>query len=150
MRSSDILIVDDDPFAAKLAEGLIRSSTAYQKHPGQIDVLSDGRAAMARVLTEDYDLIVMDWNMPYLDGRKTLQRIDDVLSPAVDHSYHLGLSGVPIVVFTGVAADNVDLPHTSHLYLVDFWDKYCELATLQKKADSLMGRLSHMHRGGWT
>lgn len=96
-----------------------------------------------------YNILIVDWNMPFLDGRKTLERIDDALDSPPEHRIFLQRLGLPIVVFTGVPADAVDLPHTSNLYLVDFWDKYCELATLQKKADSLMGRLSNMHKGVW-
>ena len=57
-----ILLVEDEPEAARLlAKGLREQTYA-------VDVASDGRAAIFRAQTTEYDAIVLDVMLPTLDG----------------------------------------------------------------------------------
>src|SRR6266850_2054560 len=60
--SKSILVVEDEPeIAATLVETL--------EHDGhKVDVASDGIAALTRVQSADYDLIITDTKMPRMDG----------------------------------------------------------------------------------
>ena len=64
-----ILIVEDEEHLADLvAEVLGREGYAAETAP-------DGRTALARALSEDYDLLVVDWMLPDLDGVQVVKRL---------------------------------------------------------------------------
>src|SRR3712207_2412913 len=64
-----ILIVEDEEHLAKLvAEILGREGYAAE-------VVGDGRSALARALVEPYDLLVVDWMLPDLDGVQVVKRL---------------------------------------------------------------------------
>jgi two-component system OmpR family response regulator len=64
-----ILVVEDEEHLARLvAEVLGREGHAAE-------TVSDGRTALARSLTEDYDLLVVDWMLPDLDGIQVVKRL---------------------------------------------------------------------------
>src|SRR4028119_2204823 len=64
-----ILIVEDEGHLARLvAEVLGREGYAAE-------TVGDGRAALARALVEPFDLLVVDWMLPDLDGIQVLKRL---------------------------------------------------------------------------
>ena len=64
-----ILIVEDEEHLADLvAEVLGREGYAAE-------TASDGRSALARALSEDFDLLVVDWMLPDLDGVQVVKRL---------------------------------------------------------------------------
>ena len=64
-----ILIVEDEKHLADLvAEVLGREGYAAETAP-------DGRTALARAMTEDFDLLVVDWMLPDLDGVRVVKRL---------------------------------------------------------------------------
>jgi CheY-like chemotaxis protein len=68
-RAANILVVDDDASTRTLLE-LILSSGGHQ-----ITLLNDGREALAYLKTQTPDLIVIDVNVPVLDGIEVCSRI---------------------------------------------------------------------------
>lgn len=64
-----ILIVDDDP-------ELVRLLTLWLRHSGyQPEAAGDGLEALSRLGRAKYDLVVLDVEMPRLDGLETCRRI---------------------------------------------------------------------------
>jgi two-component system OmpR family response regulator len=64
-----ILIVEDEEhLAALLAEVLDREGYAAE-------MASDGRSGLTRALTEDFDLLVVDWMLPDLDGVRVVKKL---------------------------------------------------------------------------
>ena len=64
-----ILIVEDEEHLARLvAEVLGREGYAAE-------TAFDGRTALARALVEDFDLLVLDWMLPDLDGVQVVRRL---------------------------------------------------------------------------
>jgi CheY-like chemotaxis protein len=68
-RAANILVVDDDASTRTLLE-LILSSGGHE-----VTLLNDGREALAYLKTNTPDLIVIDVNMPILDGIEVCSRI---------------------------------------------------------------------------
>ncbi|WP_029920926.1 response regulator [Nevskia soli] len=71
-----ILLVDDDPVNRKLA-GLMLQRLGCTA----VDVAEDGRAAVDAVLSHTYDLVLMDVEMPVLDGIEAAREIGLRLGP---------------------------------------------------------------------
>lgn len=64
-----ILIVDDDP-------GMTRTTALILEHKGyRVDTAEDGLAAIDRVRTTPFDVILMNIKMPVMDGVETYKRI---------------------------------------------------------------------------
>lgn len=76
-----LLAEDDEPLAEFIRKGL--EAEAYA-----VDVVGDGEAAEARILSEKYDLAVLDLNLPRRDGLEVLQTL---------RGRHPGL---PVIVLT--------------------------------------------------
>jgi len=64
-----ILVVDDSPFARKILTKII-SEMGFQ-----VDTASDGEEALEKVLSENYDLITLDIEMPGINGIEVLKQI---------------------------------------------------------------------------
>lgn len=94
-----ILFVDDDPILRAFAQVNLATPTT------QIDLAEDGAAALDRLKTSRYDLVLLDLEMPGIDGFEVLTRIrndpafkdvavivqtgrEDV--EAIDRCFHLG------------------------------------------------------------
>jgi len=66
-----LLIVEDDP-------DLVASLLAYfEVRNYSIDVARDGRTGLQLALHESYDVIVVGWSTPHLDGTQLLSRLRD-------------------------------------------------------------------------
>ena len=80
--ASRILVVDDEPANLKLLDRMLRGQ-GYRN----IDLVSDPRQAIDTYLSGRPDIILLDINMPYLDGYAVLEKLkqlnDPLLSPVV-------------------------------------------------------------------
>jgi DNA-binding response OmpR family regulator len=96
---TSILVVDDDPILREFAT--VHLGTPFTS----IDTACDGTAALARLKEASYDVVLLDIEMPRLDGLSLLHEIrsdkslsalpvimltgnDDIAS--IDRAYHLG------------------------------------------------------------
>lgn len=66
----NILIVEDDPLCQQLISRIIKSL-----HIGQCEVVADGVEAVINMSTNSFDLILMDMQLPHLDGLQATQNI---------------------------------------------------------------------------
>ena len=64
-----VLVVDDDPDIALLIQVTLR------RHGFEVDVTGDGMAALQAVRRHPPDLIVLDWQLPGLDGVDVCRRL---------------------------------------------------------------------------
>ncbi len=80
-----ILFVDDDPILREVAQVNLASSTA------QVDTAADGLEALEAIALKTYDLLLVDLEMPRMDGFELLRQLRE--NPATEH--------LPIVVETG-------------------------------------------------
>ncbi|NJO38100.1 MAG: response regulator [Rhizobiales bacterium] len=89
-----ILLADDNPVNSKIA------STMLEKAGHRIDVVADGSAAIEAVRTKPYDLVLMDVQMPVMDGLEATRRIRAMARPGRTH--------LPIVAVTANAMTGDD------------------------------------------
>lgn len=85
LMSAHVLVVEDDDVNATVAEGylaMLNCSSVW---------LKDGLSAVSRCQNEMFDLILMDINMPGLDGYETTRRL---------RSLEGGTSRTPIIALT--------------------------------------------------
>jgi DNA-binding response OmpR family regulator len=63
-----LLLVEDEPRVAEI----VRRGLVEEGH--QVDVCSGGRAALQQARDIDYDVIVLDWMLPDIDGLEVLRQ----------------------------------------------------------------------------
>lgn len=66
-----ILVVDDTLFDRRLVSGILNKLPRFD-----VTCVTDGREAIERIATEEFDLVVTDLNMPNLDGLTLVQRLN--------------------------------------------------------------------------
>jgi DNA-binding response OmpR family regulator len=81
MSNTRILVVDDDPIARELLRGVL------ERAGHDVREAADGRAGLRDLYAAPPDLVILDVEMPELDGWTTLERIRD-------------LSEVPVLMLT--------------------------------------------------
>lgn len=90
LAGTHVLVVEDDAVNATVAEGYLAAMGCSSVW------VCDGTTAIARQASERFDLILMDLNMPGLDGYQTAQAIRSAEPPG---------RRVPIVALTANSAD---------------------------------------------
>ncbi len=90
-REVRILLVEDNHVNQKIALHFIENKFGYNA-----DVVNNGREALESLERLDYDLVVMDCQMPEMDGYEATRIIRDSKSSVRDH-------GIPIIAMTANA-----------------------------------------------
>ncbi len=72
-----ILIVEDEPQLARHVRA------ALTRHGHEAEVEANGAAALKLALTRQHDLVLLDINLPALDGREVLRQLRAAHSPAM-------------------------------------------------------------------
>ena len=84
-RKKKILIVDDDPLYAKMVQEWL--SEEYT-----VDVVNDGMQTISYLLSNPVDLVLLDYEMPVVDGAQVLGMLRS----------HKDTAKIPVVFLTGV------------------------------------------------
>ncbi len=80
-----ILIIDDDPFYAKMISEFLKVSYT-------VDIVEDGMKGIAYLAANKVDLILLDYEMPVVDGPKILEML----------KMHPDTARIPVIFLTGI------------------------------------------------
>lgn len=80
-----ILIIDDDPFYAKMV-------CEWLKEHYLMDMVADGMQGISYLANNKVDLILLDYEMPVVDGPKILEML----------RMHSDTSSIPVIFLTGI------------------------------------------------
>lgn len=64
-----VLLAEDNPVNQEVAKGMLESLGCY------VEVVTNGQEALGALERSTYDLVLMDWHMPQLDGLAATQQI---------------------------------------------------------------------------
>lgn len=122
------LVVDDTEINLMIAEEILTSSFKLQ-----VDTCLSGEKAVELIKLNRYDIIFMDYMMPYMDGVETTEQIRELAAEAASEGGENSVgyfSSVPIIALTGDSSDE-----TKEKFLKaginDFTEKPLELTKLK-------------------
>jgi signal transduction histidine kinase/CheY-like chemotaxis protein len=95
-RQARVLLAEDNLINQRVAQLVL------QKLGHQVDTVTDGRAVLHALETASYDLVLMDVQMPVMDGLEATRRIRDPQSAVRDH--HIPIVAMTAHAMTGDAA----------------------------------------------
>ena len=93
LRDLDILLVEDNAVNAMVIEGFLEADAH------RITTVSGGEAALERVGTARYDLILLDIRLRGMDGFETIGKIRSNPDPAI--------GGLPVLILTADQSDEI-------------------------------------------
>jgi signal transduction histidine kinase/CheY-like chemotaxis protein len=88
---SRVLLVEDNPINQKLAQLLLKKLNM------EVGLASNGRAGVDAYFAQDFDLVLMDWQMPVMDG---LEATREIRAREGGDAHH-----VPIIALTANAME---------------------------------------------
>ncbi|NER05525.1 MAG: response regulator, partial [Okeania sp. SIO3C4] len=104
IQGADVLLVEDNAVNQQIAKELL------QKVGLRVDCVTNGKEAIAKVMEQIYDLILMDIRMPGMDGLEATRRIRSLAKE--DDSATEWFAAVPIIAMTANAM-NIDRAKSS-------------------------------------
>ncbi len=86
-RTGHVLIVEDNPINRELAAEMLQTTGCT------VTSVADGEQALATIATRRFDLVLMDWHMPIMDGLTATRRLR-----AIELSQNI--ARVPVIALT--------------------------------------------------
>lgn len=130
-ESPKILIVDDEAEIRDLAETILAAEQFL------VRTACDGKEALNAFFEESFDLVLLDINMPQMDGWETLRlmRADD------------SLSGIPVVMFS-IKGEIRDKSQGMMLGAVDYITKPFKVDELVLRVRQVLEATGGGHQAG--
>ncbi len=109
--SGRVLVVEDEPTVARLIGDVLEDQGF------RVDLLLDGREALKRAATEDYDLVICDMKMPGLDGQNFYMTLGLTGNPLQER--FLFVTGDVVAAHTQEFLVRNRLPHVAKPFRVE-------------------------------
>lgn len=122
MSSNKVLLVDDEPLNLKLYDKMLK------EHHFQIFTAANGKECLEKVLEYFPDLVILDWNMPVMDGIETLEILKKDQTT----------KDIPVLMITGVMTSAEDLAYAMTLGAIDFLKKPFDKEELNARVKNIL------------
>jgi PAS domain S-box-containing protein len=116
------LLVDDEPLNLKLYEKMLKD------HDFQIITATNGQDCLDKVSEHFPDLILLDWNMPVMDGIEALEILKK------DET----TKDIPVLMITGVMTSSEDLSFAMSVGAIDFLKKPFDKLELSARVRNIL------------
>ncbi len=113
-----VLIVEDTRESQVIAELGLKDWDA------NIDIAEDGFEAVERILGgPKWDLIILDWKLPGLNGLRSLAYVEEVMALDEELMDQWGAEKVPVVLYSSAPMAQHQFDTYDHFKIVDIWQK---------------------------
>lgn len=109
-----VLVVDDSLDSVQLMSRLL------DHYHCSTTMAFDGRDSIPLLVNENFDLVVLDWQMPQMGGREMLLMMDKLIS---EHKISKNNKKMPVVIYTSKAESELDLPECKSFQYSGFINK---------------------------
>jgi signal transduction histidine kinase/ActR/RegA family two-component response regulator len=134
-KGARVLVVEDEPTVARLIADVLEDEGMH------VDVLLDGREALARAAGQSFDLVICDMKMPGLDGQhfyKSLERSGNPL-----RKRFLFVTGDTMAAHTREFLERNHLPHVAKPFRVEeLTEKVRSVLAIQTQSQTLTAKVT--------
>ena len=134
IRRQKVLVIDDNLDSVKLMTHILDQQKC------DIAMAFDGEDSIPLLARESFDLVVIDWNMPVMNGRETLLMLDRLLDQRTIRLR--GHNKLPIIIYSAHEDRDLDLPHCEHLEIIGYIHKQQSFSSIMKHCRNLMTDLA--------
>lgn len=124
-KSKKILMIEDDPDMSSVLSKLLK-----QKYSCIIDVAQDPFEAMNLMTENFYDMIILDWQLPALNGAETLVQAEKGLRLEPSLPIQWDRQRVPVVIFSSSKKNECPPRRTKHFNYVGYVSKAQPLSAI--------------------
>lgn len=118
IKTKRILLVEDDVDMSDILQNRLK-----KMYNCNVDVATDPFEAMNMMVETYYDLIILDWNLPVLDGGETLLRVEEAMAIEPFLPIQWDQKEVPVIVFSSSDQEDCKVRRTKHFNCVGFISK---------------------------
>lgn len=132
-----VLIIDDDKEISDLLKSVIENQDRVE-----VKLAHDPYEAMSLLTDQVYDMIVLDWNLPKLNGLKTIIETEKLFRFDPTLPLEWDSKKVQVVTFSGDDNSTCKLPNTKHFRYAGHINKKNSLETIVGKLNSYFDQMS--------
>jgi len=122
MSHLKLLLVDDEPLNLKLYEKMLKEQSFG------IITAANGKECLEKVHDFSPDMVILDWNMPVMDGIQALETLKK--DESTKH--------IPVLMITGVMTSSEDLAYAMSVGAVDFLKKPFDKQELNARVRNIL------------
>ncbi|MBC7754597.1 MAG: response regulator [Moraxellaceae bacterium] len=132
------LIVEDDPVSSLVLKTILKTRGC------SVDYFGIPNEALKVILNQRYDLLVLDWNLPYMKGSEFLEAADILLRK--NDRPGQPIRQIPVVICTSLPLDEIKLPAVTHFCFYNHWHKGLPFSSLLGTVDDLTKKVMARNR----
>ena len=122
LESLRVLVVEDDPTALLILEKSMQSMGC------EVDLINDPEKAVEKMGQHNYDLVILDWCLPYMDGHEFLKQADKKLT--LKNQGNFSVKAIPLVICSSKNSDEINLPLVQNFLFCQYWNKKLPFSTV--------------------
>lgn len=132
-RRKKVLVVDDNVESVKLATYILDHLDC------DVTMAFDGDHCVPYLVSQKFDLVILDWSMPILGGRDVLLSSDRI----IDKKPAMGTSNlvIPVVIYSGHDLQDLDIPQCRHFTVQSFISKEMNIPKMMKTLGDTLRRI---------
>ena len=132
IRELEVLVVDDDAISVRLLEACFREFGC------KMTAAETGERALEWIQRKTFDLLIMDWKMPRLNGQQTVEALDRVVGRQFSKQ---SSRKIPVVTYSICERGRILFPVTKSLFQLGHLSKMASYKTLQRLAWGYLRRV---------
>ena len=128
-HSPRVLVIDDSLDSVKLMNHIL------DHYKCDVTMAFDGQDAIPLLVSKNFDLVVLDWQMPQMGGKETLMLMDRLLA---ERKVHKIRRPIPVVIYTGHTEEELDLPLVRHFSYTGFINKRQAFSSMMRSFNFIL------------
>lgn len=124
-----VLVIDDSLDSVKLMSHIL------DHYKCETTMAFDGQDAIPLLANRQFDLVVLDWQMPQMGGRDTLLLMDRLLT---ERKIHKIRKPIPVVIYTGHSEEELDLPLVRNFNYMGFINKRQAFSSMMRSFNFIL------------